>query len=321
MNSALINRVMHVCVCSLLMGLWLSFPQAAIAKTIYKYTDENGIVHFTDRPPEDDIEVETRRVRVDTAAAIRMRTETVAGRRQQIIDNLMHGPVQIELRLTESDNVRTEPPLPHTFVLKRGFSGELVRYLPQRKDRSWRYQVTSRYVPGMPGVSADRNYRYLPPWPAGQQFIVSQGFHGKTTHNSPDAIYAVDFPMPVGTPIVASREGVVMEVHQDYYAAGQDRERFGARANAIRIHHADGSMAIYAHLDVESALVQPGDVVLAGETIARSGNTGFSSGPHLHFAIQVNAGMRLESIPFRFRQAGGKLVKPLTGTRITGVRP
>jgi len=300
--------------------LWLPLT-AALGKTIYKYTDENGIVHFTDRPPEADVEVETRRVRVDTASAIRMRTETIGGRRQQIIDNLMHGPVQIELSLTESDNVRTEPPLPRRFVLERGYSGELVRYLPRRKDRSWSYQVTSRFVPGMPNVQVDRDHRYLPPWPTGQQFIISQGFHGQTTHNSPDAIYAVDIPMPVGTPIVATREGVVMEVQQDYYGAGQDRERFGARANAIRIHHADGSMAIYAHLDVESALVQPGDVVLAGETIARSGNTGFSSGPHLHFAIQVNAGMRLESIPFRFLQAGGKLVEPLTATRITGVRP
>jgi len=311
---------MHFCLRLVLLALLLGLSQATAAKTIYKYTDENGILHFTDRPPPDDVEVETRRVRVDTAAAIRMRTESIGGRRQQIIDNLIHGPVQIELRLTKSDNVRTEPALPRTFVLKRDFTGELVRYLPRRKDRSWSYQVTSRYVPGMPGVQPDRNHRYLPPWPAGQQFIVSQGFHGKTTHNSPDAIYAVDIPMPVGTPIVATREGVVMEVHQDYYGAGQDRERFGARANAIRIHHADGTMAIYAHLDVESALVQPGDVVLAGETIARSGNTGFSSGPHLHFAIQVNAGMRLESIPFHFLQAGGKLVEPLTATRIHGVR-
>ncbi len=296
-------------------------PLLAVGKTIYKYTDENGVVHFTDRPPAQDVEVETRRVRVDTASAIRMRTENVGGRQQQIIDNLMHGPVQIELRLTKSDNVRTEPTLPHTFVLQRGFSGELVRYLPVRKDRGWSYQVSSRYIPGMPGVSPDRNHPYLPPWPAGQQFVISQGFHGQTTHNSPDATYAVDIPMPVGTPIVASREGVVMEVHQDYYGAGQDRERFGARANAIRIHHADGTMAVYAHLDVESALVQPGDVVLAGDTIARSGNTGFSSGPHLHFAIQVNAGMRLESIPFRFLQPAGELVEPLTATRITGVRP
>ena len=78
MNYAVINRGMHACLCWLLLALWLSLPLAATAKTIYKYTDENGIVHFTDRPPEDDIEVETRRVRVDTAAAIRMRTETVA---------------------------------------------------------------------------------------------------------------------------------------------------------------------------------------------------------------------------------------------------
>lgn len=304
----------------LLLGLAL-WSGLLAGKTIYKYTDENGILHFTDKPPVEDVPVETTRVRVDTATAIRMRTETVDGRQQQIIDNLLHGPVQIELRITDSENLRTEPALPRRFVLERGYSGELVRYLPQSRDRGWRYQVSSSYVPGMPGVQPDRDYSYLPPWPAGQRFYISQGFHGQSTHNSPDAVYAIDVPMPVGTPIVASREGVVMEVQQDYYGAGQDRERFGARANAVRIHHTDGSMAIYAHLDAESAMVRPGDVVLAGDIIAHSGNTGFSSGPHLHFAIQVNAGMRLESIPFQFRQAGGTRAEPVTGTSITGVSP
>jgi murein DD-endopeptidase MepM/ murein hydrolase activator NlpD len=48
-------------------------------------------------------------------------------------------------------------------------------------------------------------------------------------------------------------------------------------------------MAVYAHLQLDSIRVQPGRVVLMGEQIARSGNTGFSSGPHLHFAVQRNA--------------------------------
>src|SRR3546814_7165159 len=58
-------------------------------------------------------------------------------------------------------------------------------------------------------------------------------------------------------------------------------------------------MAVYAHLQPGGALVQPGQRVRRGRPIGLSGNSGASGGPHLHFAVQVNRGMHLESIPFR----------------------
>ena len=69
--------------------------------------------------------------------------------------------------------------------------------------------------------------------------------------------------------------------------------------NFVRIVHDDGTMALYAHLKSEGVLVRVGQRVRKAEAIGLSGNTGFTTGPHLHFAVQVNRGMQLQSIPFR----------------------
>ena len=58
-------------------------------------------------------------------------------------------------------------------------------------------------------------------------------------------------------------------------------------------------MAVYAHLQAGGVLVAPGRQVRTGDLIGLSGNSGYSTGPHLHFAVQANRGMRLESLPFR----------------------
>jgi murein DD-endopeptidase MepM/ murein hydrolase activator NlpD len=62
--------------------------------------------------------------------------------------------------------------------------------------------------------------------------------------------------------------------------------------------------------------VRPGDRVRRGEYIAESGNTGFSSGPHLHFAVLRNIGLRAESVPVTFQGATGP-VQPATGMTLT----
>jgi murein DD-endopeptidase MepM/ murein hydrolase activator NlpD len=90
-----------------------------------------------------------------------------------------------------------------------------------------------------------------------------------------------------------------MQIESDFDKAGLDVEKYGGRANYIRIVHDDGTMGLYAHLKPEGVLVRVGQRVKTGQRIGFSGNTGYTSGPHLHFALQVNRGMQLVSIPFR----------------------
>ncbi|GAB4190094.1 MAG: peptidoglycan DD-metalloendopeptidase family protein [Wenzhouxiangellaceae bacterium] len=293
----------------------------AAAKRIYQFTDEQGIVHITDVPPETEQPVTSRPVKVDTKGPLAVYQTGIEHRFPQRFQNRLYGPLEVEVKLVEAENIHSDPPLPGRFVLEPQYFGDLLQFRPADPRRGYRLQISYRAVPGAPGVVHDQQARYLPPVPARQRFRISQGFNGGQTHTTPDSRYAVDIPMDEGTPVVAARSGIVMDVQDDFYEGGADLERYGQRANRVIILHSDGTMAVYAHLAPESAYARPGQTVLAGEMVGRSGNTGYSTGPHLHFAIQRNAGMRLESVPFYFRAENGADILPESGAVLVGYKP
>lgn len=85
----------------------------------------------------------------------------------------------------------------------------------------------------------------------------------------------IDYSMPVGSPIYAADGGVVE-------SSGTD----GAYGKVIVINHGNGLKTVYAHNS--KLLVSAGDKVYKGQKIAASGNTGRSTGPHLHFEVRKN---------------------------------
>ena len=138
---------------------------------------------------------------------------------------------------------------------------------------------------------------------------IGQGWGGHFSHRAPEHRHALDLSAPEGTPVLAARAGVVMQVVSGAAATqhGTDGAPDAAGGNAVRILHEDGSMALYGHLADAGLQVRPGQRVRRGEPIARVGNTGYSTGPHLHFAVQVNRGLRLETVPFRMSGPQGVL--------------
>jgi murein DD-endopeptidase MepM/ murein hydrolase activator NlpD len=157
---------------------------------------------------------------------------------------------------------------------------------------------------------------YRAPFAVGSTFTVSQAYPVRITHVTPDSQYAVDFALPDGTPVYAAREGVIINLHHDSFRGGAMPAMLD-QANMVEILHDDGTIAVYAHLQWDSIRVRVGQRVHLGEYIANSGNTGFTTGPHLHFAVWRNAGAADVSVPVQFAGLGGAAVTPVTSTPLT----
>lgn len=154
----------------------------------------------------------------------------------------------------------------------------------------------------------DDKYVYTIPYQEEEQFGIGQGYGGKFSHFIKGATHAIDFTMPEGTPICAAREGVVIFVKDNSSKHGKTM-KYQEYGNYVTIYHKDGSMANYFHIKKKGSKVKVGDKVKAGEVIALSGNTGWSSGPHLHFQVySFDEDMEVKSIPTKFRQAEGKAI-------------
>jgi len=120
-------------------------------------------------------------------------------------------------------------------------------------------------------------------------------FTRKTSFHS-----GVDFIAPVGTTVKSAGYGRVSAVYED--------KRYG---KVVEIDHGNTVMTLYAHLDTQT--VKVGDNVAAGQQVATSGNTGISTGPHLHFEVRrdgkpvnpaVALGLQAANAPVLFKPCG-----------------
>lgn len=285
---------------------------------MYRYTDAEGIVHFTDVKPAGQVDgVQSTLVRAEHEPLIRMRQDGTDTDRTMSFVNSAGGPVTVEIAFEQHENVQSDPELPARIVLPGLRETRAVRITPIDAQAGFSYRVRYSAMPGDFRAQQNPAARYELPFPQQLRFGVAQAFGGSASHTDKQNYYAVDIDMPEGTPVLAARAGVVMTVDNDFYGAGLDLAQYGDRANNIRIVHDDGTMAVYAHLQLESAKVAVGDRVHAGQQIALSGDTGYTNGPHLHFVVQVNANMQMIAVPFAFSGAGGDFT-PQAGTAIGG---
>lgn len=137
----------------------------------------------------------------------------------------------------------------------------------------------SEFSPELPPLAAANFYLpEIPPsmtgyiWPARGQLSSGYGWRWGRMHAG------IDIAAPIGTPILAAAPGIVITA--EWHTGGY--------GNLVEIQHPDGSITLYAHNN--RILVNEGDRVEGGETIAEMGSTGFSTGPHLHFEVHLPEG-------------------------------
>ncbi|WP_116475556.1 peptidoglycan DD-metalloendopeptidase family protein [Zobellella maritima] len=314
----------------LFLWSWLLLLPMSINANIYRYQDASGVIHYTDsylssvdfEPDlwlEDEINEDGVLIRV---------LEKPDGHYFFALNRLF-GPAKLTLSFPRQENVQIPERLLQAIRLaprEEKFIGKLTPLQPGH----WRYDYGFAYMPGKRMLMAsfdsrlDENrvrprpeiirgltrepMRQAPELraPAGARDIgmpfigryrITQGFNGDYSHHRTANRYALDIALPVGTPLVATKDGIVMDA-VDHHVGGGLKAEYRRRTNYLRLLHDDGTMSLYAHIQTGSILVPEGARVRAGERVAASGNTGYSSGPHLHFALQINNGKGLESIPF-----------------------
>lgn len=264
---------------------------------IYKYQDESGRWHYTDKP------------------AASQRSETVNYKKTKkqedqfhlfthyegdefwvMVENKYYAPVQLSIKKSQQDTASQE------WIIPPRSTQKVLQTSPGKNEFVFAWFIgDNRKNPAAQEYAIPMDIALCPQ--------ISQSFNGPFSHQDIQSRYAVDIAANVGTDIKAAKSGVVVGVKDDYALGGVDNF-FLDKANFIQVIHEDTSWALYAHILLGSAAVKVGDQVKVGDILAKSGSSGYSSGPHLHFVIQRNAGLKAESIPFQFKSPKGNLFVP-----------
>jgi murein DD-endopeptidase MepM/ murein hydrolase activator NlpD len=209
-------------------------------------------------------------------------------------------------------NLRPSVPLPCTASFPAGRVTEAFAVTPENPSARWSFTYTNYVRLGSNEARHDADYIYELPYGQGEQLEVTQGYGGKFSHQGSNK-YAIDWQMPEGTLVRAARGGLVVRTKDDSDRGGGSMD-YDCYNNYVLLRHADGTLGQYCHLQKGGVLVKPGQLVAAGDPLAHSGNTGFSTGPHLHFCVfTARNGHECASIPVKFRTLKSPALTLLSG--------
>lgn len=188
-------------------------------------------------------------------------------------------PYSLEIKFTKFENLGIDSEHLEYVVLDRNETKDVGPYNLLNPSKAWSLYFNYRYKFGNVNLEPDTDYVYRLPYSG--KFRLMQGYDGSFSHKGKNAL---DFQMPERSKILAAREGVVVGLEQKFTKGGVDPFYYD-KANYISILHEDGTLARYLHLIKNGVRVKLGENVKRGQLIGLSGNTGYSSDPHLHFQV------------------------------------
>jgi len=295
---------------ALALVVMLSAP-AADAQQVYRYKDKSGQWVYTDRPPDGQASAQSLTVAGGAASPrIVVQPRSSAAGVALVAVNECRCTVEFGVKATGADGREQGA---RAVVSPR--SEQVLLEVPAPPGTG-EIRFDYGYVIGDPAATHQPPGPYRAPFAPARSFPVTQAPPDAITHRDAGSRYAIDVAMPVGSAVHAAREGLVINVAHKFFRGGVAQE-VRDEANFVQVLHDDGTTAVYAHLQLDTVRVRPGQRVSRGEYIANSGNTGFSSGPHLHFVVLRNAGLKSESVPITFAGPGGASVTARSGQALT----
>lgn len=258
---------------------------------------------------------EARKLRLMTADKrvrnVVVSTEAFENGYHFIAENFNAYEVTIEIILKDMNNYMPSVSLPLVVELKAHTKVNILDVTQIDKHKKAWFKSQFSWAMGSYTAVHNDDYLYRLPFAKGQRVGISQGYHGNTSHKGLSA-YAIDFQVVEGTPVYAARDGKVVALYKDSNEGGFSK-RFRSKANYVVIEHDDRTLAKYYHLKKNGVFVHVGEQVHAGDKIGLSGNTGYSSGPHLHFSVSKvdeKTHKRAKTIPTLFKTKEGILREP-----------
>ncbi len=173
-----------------------------------------------------------------------------------------------------------------------------IRFEPGINRESAQLSTSAQF--GDPDAALNLMPLHLP-FPEGKSYTIIQAFEGSFSHNSDYSRYALDIDLAEGDTVTAAADGFVVGVIEDYKNGG-NLKKWRDFANYITLYHPEmKAFTQYVHLIHEGSLVEVGDTVFAGQPIALSGRTGYTTTEHLHFNVLRANTEGLISVHYSFR--------------------
>lgn len=217
------------------------------------------------------------------------------------------------------ERIRVDPPEPRPHGLSKDDRDAVRVIRPMNSHIPYSFSVRYQSHIGVNGGYPDREFIYALPFDSSRPLRIGQAARGPTHIAGSPSENAIDFEMPVGSAVCAAREGTVVAVKDDSDIGGPDLN-LKDKGNYVVIKHEDNSYAEYQHLKRQGVLVHLGQRVHRNQKLALSGNTGASSGPHLHFCVFYfdDMGQHLSVLP-RFETTRGIYFPPKTGDMVGAI--